>query len=248
MDCPNCGAENSEQATFCSLCLAKFPRVEETVPCAPAPTAEDLACNLNVPLAGAPSGARVPSWAGPKYKEACDALVRGNALMRQGNPEPAARKYETALELFDRVFGMDAPELEAVYENLYQAYEALGEGENAARTLGHLLAVSSQAHGANSLQTAPTLQRLGRAEMQHGLFLDAEEHLCAALDIFAAELGPTSRPAIIAELDVSTILLAQGRYEEAEGLLRDSIDGMEARGETGLQLAMRLENLAAVYA
>lgn len=285
MDCPTCGAENSESADFCTLCLARFPRADEgPAPNADEPSepaenaaapdvgeapelstavyfaesgstgtfralsADEQAHRLNVPLAGPPPSAKVPSWAQPKYRDACDALVRGNTLMRQGDPAGAVRKYESALTLFERVFGMDASELEHVYENLFQAYEALDDGDNAMRALGHLLAVSAQAHGASSLHTAPALQRIGRAELERGAYEDAEKHLCRALEIFSAELGATSRPAIIAELDVTTVQLALGRYDEAEEILRTSIAALEARGDTGPQLAMRLDNLAGICA
>lgn len=249
MDCPKCGAKNTDNAEFCSLCLERFPRPEPVpVPTARVPTAEEHARSLNVPLAAPPSGARVPSWAVPKFREASEAIVRGNTLMRRGDAAGACARYEIALEMMERVFGMDAVELEPAYENLYQSYEALGDTDNATRTLGHLLVVSEQAHGAASLQTAPTLHRLGKSELDRGAYSDAEGHFRAALDIFTAALGATSRPATIVELDLTTTLLALGRHEEAEDMLRDSIAAMKARGETGTQLALRLENLAAVCA
>jgi tetratricopeptide (TPR) repeat protein len=69
---------------------------------------------------------------------------------------------------------------------------------------------------------AQTLRLLGLHYLKQGRFAEAEERLRAAVEIFRMSFPEDHRQVARAKSELGEALLKQRRYEEAEGLLRES--------------------------
>jgi len=76
------------------------------------------------------------------------------------------------------------------------------------------------------LVSAAVRRTLGRTFAGIGVLDEAEKHLKAAHDIYAAQGGPGSAEALRTDLDLAGVAYNAGRPEESESRLRRAIDGL----------------------
>ncbi len=165
----------------------------------------------------------------PKVAAILDNL--GSLRDDLGEHDEARELLERALQIFETV---DAPGSNAVIRirgNLAQVLRHAGEYEAAARQLRQIGAIIEAEHGPAHPDRIDLMARLGEIFLEAGELPKAHEVLEQANEL-RPQL-PTESALVSADVarTFARVLLRQGRYESAQGLLSEAVGLYQALGE-----------------
>ena len=192
-------------------------------------------------------------WLGPASLNAqSDALMEayrdGQAHYDAGRYEQAIPFWRTVLELGEREFGPDHPNMATLFNNLAGLYRALGSYEEEASFLKRALAVREKALGPDHPDVAASLYNLASLYDALGRYEAAEPLYKRVLAIDEKTLDP-NHPDIAADLsNLAALYHALGRDNQAEPLYKRALAIYEkAFGPDHSHVATSLNNLALIY-
>lgn len=171
----------------------------------------------------------------------------GNVLFLRGKFEKAETRLRESLELRQQHLGVDSVRTAAVWSSLGRLLHAQGSLAEAARALTTALEIRVRRLGDDHLHVALTRKDLAN------LYFDLDEDVLAerlwghAMTVLRAEKEAGSWELADAESQLGGRLMAAGRLDEAEVLLKQSYSLLrEVRGEEAIytrQAKARLEEL-----
>ncbi|HWB14052.1 MAG TPA: tetratricopeptide repeat protein [Pirellulales bacterium] len=177
------------------------------------------------------------------------AFDKAKSLADKADHAAAAREYELALEIAERVFGSQAEDTAIVLNNLAFAYNDLGQYAKAEPL--YLRSINIRDNGPNaetSFNLAVTLDNLAVMYLSRGRYAEAEPLFERSLKIREASRGPDDLAVAYALNRLARLYGDLGRYAEAEPLYQRSLQIREAKlGEDDPDVAMALSNLACLY-
>lgn len=139
----------------------------------------------------------------------------GTSLSRLGELEEATSLLEDALAIRRRLLGDAHPAIADTLQQLGRIRLAQGDAHGAREYATQALVMLRQLLPEKHSSIASALDLLGKAVGAEGDFETHEKCNREAYEIYAATIGPNSRPAAIALGNISLSLLWQKRYEEA---------------------------------
>jgi CHAT domain-containing protein len=144
-------------------------------------------------------------------------LTEGERTFQQGAFAEAVSHWRAAARLYEQAGQPKAQS--AALTHLAQAYQALGQGRQALRSLTTALALAKQAD--DRPQVAMILGSLGNASLAAGMLEDAARYLHEGLQL-ARDLGHMP---LVAHLlnNQGNLLSTQGQYQEALRTYRESL-------------------------
>jgi tetratricopeptide (TPR) repeat protein len=167
-------------------------------------------------------------------------------LSRQGKGDEALRQVRQASEVLRQLQPLpERAEVAVALHNLAAIYLAQGLHARAEEYLLAALAVGRHVWRTNHPNLARCLHNLAVLNDRLGKQADAERDYRRALDI----LGPEGAEAAAIRSNLGSLCAMQGRLQEAEELLRQSIETRRrAFGDSHPDLAVTRRKLAAVFA
>lgn len=249
MQCPQCGAENTEFATFCGLCLNRFevmaPSVVEATtvesppvqaePESPNGLASGRAARAQIVDAERHMHARDPSAAEPLLRAAISGYADGGidrgielevalnnlggVLDDLGKPGEAAEFYQRCVGLVEQRMGANSPTLVAHLDNL-------GNVLLNAERWGEAATVFDRAVTLGSERRSAIYSGIKKAEalMQLNRLGECEAAIVAADTIAVSEYGERGEPRCPVLNQWHRLWRRQGKIAEAEHVLRLAID------------------------
>ncbi len=157
---------------------------------------------------------------------------------------PLMRK---ALQLGEKAFGPDHPEITNILSNLASLHAIEGKYAEAQELFQRSLTIQERTLGANHPKLAFPLTNLGHTYKEQGKYREAEPQYLRALQIREETLG-TEHPQVAFPLDgLAEVFFLQGRVAEAETLALRSLQIREqALGADHPQIAFPLQQLAEI--
>ena len=172
-------------------------------------------------------------------------VERGSRHCKQARYAEAERDLWQALDLAERVFGPQSPELIGPLNQIGVLYKYWGRFEEAEPLYFRALAL---ARAAKDQAAIATLQHnLGGLYHARGAYEQAEMYARAAVAIRIGLRGANELEVAADEAALAAILDAESKTVEAEQLLRRALETFERRlGSGHYEVAATLNNLAAV--
>lgn len=235
MDCPSCGADNIDSATFCSLCLTKFASPAEPDD-APEPRSEsrdampEVVARRHIAEAQAAVGENELLRAEQCYRAALDTyaaagIERGQdyeiAVFQLAQVLQAAERPDEAIPFFQRNVEMVVTRMGENSPALVSEYQALGDAFMAARRsdeAAHAFYRATQVARSPENRIESCL-RLAKAYRTLGQFEHAEATIAAADQIVEAEFGKASEWGCRVMNTLADLRGEQGRFDEADAIL-----------------------------
>ncbi len=185
---------------------------------------------------------------GEDHPEVAFTMQSLGALFDETGRYPEAEKiYREALAVQRKVFGEEHPDIVTTLTNLANTMTHVGRLVEAEATLREALPMSRKLYGEETPDTAHVLAALADAELELGRLDDALRDAVAAQAICERIFGPAHPQTAEAQSLHGRVLLAMGRYAEAELALRSALDQLEKRqGPEAIRGTTR-EALAQVY-
>jgi len=153
----------------------------------------------------------------------------GDILLRRGKVAEAEPFVAEALSIREKILPPGHPELAASMGNYARVLDAEGDFSGAERRYRQSVAMCRKAYGDRSLPTASALNDLARFLVRRrGDPSGAEPLFREAVVVYAALRGPTNPWTAIVRGNLADALYWQGRYREAEAMLRRVISDLEA--------------------
>jgi CHAT domain-containing protein/tetratricopeptide (TPR) repeat protein len=178
-----------------------------------------------------------------------DALNQEVVQLYEAGRYPEATVIaERAVNLAERQFGSDNPNVGTALSNLAGLYRAQGRYSDAEPRMVRALAIAEKALGPNHPTVGTRLNNLAGLYRAQGRYVEAEPLYKRALAIDEQALGRDD-PAVGTCLNnLAELFNAQSRYAEAEPLLKRALAIAEkALGPDHPDLSIRLGNLAGLY-
>jgi tetratricopeptide (TPR) repeat protein len=141
----------------------------------------------------------------------------------------SARELTTqALEICERVYGPETPQVGVMLTSLGIVQRRLGEFEPARESLQRALAILEAVYGPEHPEVATTLNNLGLVQQQFGEFEPARESLQRALAILEAVYGPEHANVAGAQTTLGSLQRQLGEFEPARESLQRALGILEA--------------------
>ena len=147
-----------------------------------------------------------------------DAL--GQVYQQLGRFSDAERMLRRALELRRTHLGNDDVNVAATLDHLANVLAQTDRREESLQLARQALAIQQRALGPRHPEVAATLSMVARRTLELPV---AESLFRAVRDIQRATLGSTHRTVALTNRDLADNLAAQGKYDEAEATLRETI-------------------------
>jgi tetratricopeptide (TPR) repeat protein len=169
-------------------------------------------------------------------------------LFNLGRYQEAIEPTKEALQLAEKSFGPDHPEVAIQLNNLGVLYLALGHYWEAQPFFDRALEIREKAFGKEDIRVAAVLTNLGGVFNGMRQWQQAELFYRRALGINKKALGAED-PLIASSLNnVAVALKIQGRYGEAEEMQREALAiAKKYYGPNHLEVAGYLEGIASIY-
>ena len=106
-----------------------------------------------------------------------------------------------------------------------QVFELQGKLHKAREAFGQISDIASV--DPKSLKAAAYVAFLGKLNSDSGRYGEAERLLSAAVKTLENAIGPNQVNRTLIELDLATVYIAEGKYEEAEGLIKKALEVQE---------------------
>jgi len=182
------------------------------------------------------------------YEEAVTSLQKAIEFSGAGRYEEAISYAKRSLEIAEKVFGKDHPEVAAVLNYLAELYRMTGRYAEAEPLYKRSLEIREKTLGKDHLDVATTLNSLGLLYYNTGRYVEAESMYKRSLEIREKKLGEVHPYIAVSLNNLALLYQTTGRYAEAESLYKRSLD-IKGRtlGEDNLDLVITLNNLASLY-
>ena len=166
------------------------------------------------------------------------------ALLDEGRRAEASASFAAAVELWRDTLQPTDPRLARALVNHAACLRELGELEAAVTSCQEALAILPP----DSRERASAALMLGRLRMDRGEAAAAESLLRELLTELEEDF-PADHPSLaIAACELGRCLTAQGRFDEAEGLLLDAYEKLQAEyGGAGRETITAVRRLVALY-
>jgi len=239
VQCPKCGAENSESASFCGLCMTRFeiPATGEVaapttaaVPASPAPTARTQIIAAEALMLAHKPAAAEPLLRAAIDRYATDGIERGleletalnnlgSVLDNLGRPAESAEYYQRCLNLVEQRMGPHSPTLVSHLENLGNELLQAERWNDALHVFDRAVVITGQKRSGiyPGIKKAEALMQLNR-------LAESEAAIAAADAIAIAEYGERGEPRCTVLNQWHRLWREQGRKADAEHVLRLAID------------------------
>lgn len=163
---------------------------------------------------------------GDAATDATTAQVRiltasASCLASQGRLAEADSTIREALRLAEASFGRSDPETAEVHRALGRVLRQRGRYAEAATNLWRALSIVENERGPDHPDTAGLHRELAELGLARGWLIEAESHARQGVEIRAAG-GGTDPEAATDAMVLAAILVAAGRHDEAEPLLRQA--------------------------
>jgi len=165
-----------------------------------------------------------------------------------GRLKEAEEIYRDALAIQRKVLGQEHPDIVTTLTNLANTLNHAGRLSEAETVLREALPMSRKVYGETVADTAHVLSSLADVGLQLGHLQAAERDAAAALTVFEKVLGPGHPDTAGARVVHGRVLLAQGRYAEAESELRRAFARLEKEQGSEAQRRSAREALVQLYA
>lgn len=133
----------------------------------------------------------------------------------QGNYEKALEYNEKALQIMEKVLGLDHPYTATAYNNTAEGYYAQGEYEKAFEYYEKALAIREKVQGPEHPDTATTYNNTAGLYYVQGKYEKALEYFKKALAIREKVLGPDHLSTATSYNNIALVYSDQGEYEKA---------------------------------
>ncbi|MEO6688453.1 MAG: tetratricopeptide repeat protein [Dokdonella sp.] len=148
----------------------------------------------------------------------------GVALTEKGRSKDAESALREALEIRRKRLGNDHPAVAESLQVLGAALRAQGRLDECQAALQEALKIQRGAFGEHHVLIANTLNSLGMLDFTRRRPVDAERYFREALAIYAERGERDSAPATATANNQATALIQLGRYDDAEPLVRRSLE------------------------
>jgi len=159
---------------------------------------------------------------------------RGQELDSKREFEEAEKLHRQALEIYEKAYGKDHPEVAACLNNLAISQMAQGKNDSAENLLLRALEIKVRTFGPDNLEVATTLNNLAMAYSNQRKVQLAESAYLRAIAIWERTYGP-EHPHIAACLsNYADLLMDVGRETEARRL-RARASRIQSKQERGAE-------------
>ncbi|MEO5626190.1 MAG: serine/threonine-protein kinase [Dokdonella sp.] len=148
----------------------------------------------------------------------------GVALAEKGRSKDAEIALREALGIRRKRLGNDHPAVAESLQVLGAALRGQGRLDECQAALEEALKIQRTAFGEHHVLIANTLNSLGMLDFTRRRPADAERYFHEALAIYRERSESDSAPATATATNEATVLIQLGRYDEAEPLVRHSLD------------------------
>jgi hypothetical protein len=138
--------------------------------------------------------------------------------------------------------------LSAALNNLANAINAQGPSAEAERLMAEAVRMRVRYYGGDHSETLTSLSSLGRIRLSLGMLPGADSAYRAVLARAHRTMGDDAARTITARDGLGATLTAEGRFAEAEPLLREALERRQSPGVKAAELALTLRHLGALYA
>lgn len=154
---------------------------------------------------------------------AADYVVVARIYAAQENFRQAASFFSFAVEMSEKLFGLDDPRLLPALDGLASAYRQDQKFDEAAAVLLRAIPIREAAVGPMHPDLAQTLDNLGSVYFSQKRFAEAEPAYKRSLEIWKKHLGPT-HPMVATSLDnLGVTYASQEKFAEAEEIYRQAL-------------------------
>ncbi len=176
-----------------------------------------------------------------------DPRKLGAAGTLRGRDVTVLQVLHRAVESLDAGQLRDQPDIDAAVRfTIGQTFGSIGEYESAEQQFRTALDLNRRAYGESSSDVGENLYELGTLKTYQGDLAQAETLLQQALTIAQSRLVADRDLEVQCLNSLAGVLLEQGRYSDAEAILRQILDVFRAPGESEQGLAASLSNLALI--
>ena len=169
---------------------------------------------------------------GPEHPNTLRAMNNLALLyLYQGKYAQAEPLFHKLLEVARRVMGEEHPDALTYTNNLALLYERQGRNEEAAALYTNVLKSRRRVLGSDHPATLTTLAGLGRVRLHQREYAEAESQLREALN-GQEKKTPDAWPRYDSQSMLGASLAGQGKFGEAEPLLRSGYQGLVQRKDT----------------
>lgn len=169
-------------------------------------------------------------------------------LFKAGKYPEAIKIAKRLLDITDKKFGPDHPNVATALNNLALIYQSQGQYAEAEPLYKRSLTIDERALGADHPSVAIALNNLAALYKSQGRYTEAEPLLKRSLSICEKVLGPDHSDVATAVNNLALLYQEQGRYAEAEPLYKRSLAIKEkVLGPDHPEVATALNNLALLY-
>jgi CHAT domain-containing protein/Flp pilus assembly protein TadD len=186
-----------------------------------------------------------PSQRDAKIEEARSLSKEVVTLIARGEYDEALRKAMRALEIRQRIFGIEHPDVASALVNIAYIYFKKNDYAKARELYTQALAIQEKTPGPDSPETANTLNNFALLDHMEGDPYTAEQLYKRALTILEKSVRSEQSQAATVMSNLGLISYNRGDYEEAEKLFQRALTTQEqALGEENGTLSTTLANLA----
>jgi tetratricopeptide (TPR) repeat protein len=174
--------------------------------------------------------------------------VQAYVLGMRGKAKEATPVLQEGLDIKEKTYGTDHPQLLPYYFLLAQLHDAEGSYREEGPLYRKALAVCEKAYGPESRCAAMSLTSLGGAQYRTGDFADAESSVRRAMAICDKACGPESALTGTNLNTLGAILIFTGHFGDAETTLNKALAlNKKTLGPADANVGLNLNNLAVLY-
>ena len=166
----------------------------------------------------------------------------------QGNYAKAHQYYEKALEIGEKVLGLNHQIIAIIYNGIGGVYHDQGNYEEAQKYFGKALEIQESVPGEKHLSTAKTYNNMAALCRDEGNYEKALQYYRKAFIIGEQVLG--KKDSFVAQIysNKSLVYVDEGKYEEALDCCQKALEIQESvLGEKHLSTAKTYNNMANAY-
>lgn len=211
----------------------------------------DVKTVLSAFLVAISIGMSSPAASGAREaRKYADYLIQAQEAAKVGNHQKSAESYEKAFRLIDQL-GYSPEETEdekvATLTWLAESYDKQGRYDDALRAYQQAVAIVDRLHYPPKKPATFALSGLAKHQHRLGRYEDALRTYERLLPLERKLFGPSADGSVAAMHDMAVIQIALGHPRDAEGLLREAIDILEAKPGDKPLLVTLMNTLGTLY-
>ena len=183
-----------------------------------------------------------------EYDEDCADFHQrvGSLLYKLGELEIAMEMYRVELEMVEKKFGSDHPDMADPLNNIANVLKDQGKYEEALEYHKKALVVKEKEYGRDSVEVAMTLHNMGIVYGDQGEYDKAIDTYNRVLVIREEKLGPDHIKTAKTHMGIAIVLRNQKKYDEAMEKYNQVLPIYEkGYGSNSVKMATLLYNMAA---